>query len=65
MQEITETYENGITRTYTPKPCSACHTLTDPLSLFPKDLCMACYAETPEAMRPITAEDIKRLWGLA
>jgi hypothetical protein len=65
MQEITETYENGITRTYTPKPCSACHTHTDPLALFPNDLCMACYAETPAAQGIPTTEDIKRMFGIA
>jgi hypothetical protein len=63
MAIITETYANGITRTYETKPCSKCQTETDPLAMFPNDICLECYKQTPEANAPITARDLARLWG--
>lgn len=62
MAKITETYENGITRTYETVPCSSCKAEIDPLALFPKDLCLPCYETTPEANAPITAESLTAMW---
>ena len=62
METVTETYANGITRTYTPVICSGCEAPTDPLALFPRDLCLDCYRGTPEANRPLTASDIVSMW---
>ena len=44
-------------------PCSSCNTPTDRLELFPNDLCVECYSTTAEANRPITAEELARMWG--
>lgn len=63
MPKITETYENGLTRTYETKPCSSCETDTDPLELFPRDLCLACYKQTAEATRLWSAEELAKAWG--
>jgi hypothetical protein len=63
MTQITETYANGITRTYTPIACANCASLTDPLAIFPNNLCLECYKGTKDAHRPITARELAQMWG--
>ena len=43
--------------------CSECRKSVRRIELFPNDLCVDCYALTPEANRPITAEELTRMWG--
>ena len=43
--------------------CKKCAVVTDTLALFPGDICLACYKKTPEAWRPITAQELARIWG--
>jgi hypothetical protein len=43
--------------------CNTCQASTDTLALFPGDICLACYEITPEARRPITAQELARMWG--
>jgi hypothetical protein len=43
--------------------CKKCASVTDTLALFPGDICLACYEITPEARRPITAQELARMWG--
>lgn len=53
------------TKSETKIPCSACGTLTSPLSLFANNLCMVCYGDTPAAKGIPTTEEIKRWFGIA
>lgn len=62
MAKITETYANGITRTYETVTCAGCESETDPLALFPKNLCLDCYKGTPEATAPVTADSLTAMW---
>ena len=43
--------------------CSKCASEIDPLAVFPEGLCVDCYAQTPEANRPITARELAQMWG--
>lgn len=43
--------------------CSKCASVTDTLALFPGGICLDCYALTPAAYAPITAQELARMWG--
>lgn len=43
--------------------CVECGQELSLLEAFPNDLCVACYARTPEANRPITAQELAEMWG--
>ena len=43
--------------------CSKCVREVSPLAIFPEGLCVDCYALTEEANRPITGEELARMWG--
>ena len=43
--------------------CSNCKREVSPTALFPNDICVDCYALTEEANRPITGEELARMWG--
>jgi len=43
--------------------CSKCEREVSPLAIFPAGLCVDCYALTEEANRPITGEELARMWG--
>ncbi len=43
--------------------CKGCNKTEDILAMFPNDLCLICYAMTPEANRPITARELSQMWG--
>jgi hypothetical protein len=43
--------------------CSECKAQISPLAVFPAGLCVDCYALTEEANRPITAQELARMWG--
>jgi len=44
--------------------CKGCAKEEDVLAMFPNDLCLVCYAMTPEANRPITARELSQMWGM-
>jgi len=44
--------------------CTACDAETSPLAVFPGGICLDCYKKTPEARAPLTAADIRRMWGM-
>lgn len=43
--------------------CTKCGTPVGALEVFPGGLCLSCYAMTPEANEPITAEQLAQMWG--
>jgi hypothetical protein len=43
--------------------CSNCKREVSLTALFPKGICVNCYALTEEANRPITGEELARMWG--
>jgi hypothetical protein len=43
--------------------CSNCGKEEDALAMFPNNLCLVCYAMTPEARRPMTARELAQMWG--
>jgi hypothetical protein len=43
--------------------CNKCGEQTDKLALFPGGICLACYEQTAEARRQITAEELVAMWG--
>jgi hypothetical protein len=43
--------------------CSKCACEVHPLAVFPEGLCVDCYAQTPDARRPITARELSQMWG--
>lgn len=43
--------------------CTSCNAEVDRLALFPGNICVNCYALTEEANRPITSDDLVRMWG--
>jgi hypothetical protein len=43
--------------------CSKCKREVSPTALFPKGICVDCYALTEEANRPITGEELAIMWG--
>lgn len=46
--------------------CTACKADTDPLALFPGDVCLNCWAASEEGQRMPTADEVVSMWkGLA
>lgn len=43
--------------------CNKCKVETSKLALFPGGICLACYEQTPDARREITAEELVAMWG--
>lgn len=43
--------------------CKTCHGEMDELAAFPGGICLDCYKQTPDANRPLTADDIVQMWG--
>lgn len=43
--------------------CTSCQRPTDELAVFPGTICLDCYQQTPEANRPITADELTAMWG--
>lgn len=43
--------------------CTQCKAEIDRLAVFPAGLCVECYAQTEEANRPITGQELARMWG--
>ena len=43
--------------------CTKCGKTIDRLEVFPNNLCLDCYKTAPEATRPITAEELAKMWG--
>ena len=42
--------------------CTTCSSDLDPLEAFPGDICLTCYAKTPEANAPLTADGLADMW---
>ncbi len=42
--------------------CTNCNTETDPLAIFPEDLCLACYSAKMESQPLPTAEELTAMW---
>jgi hypothetical protein len=43
--------------------CAGCNKTEDVLAMFPNNLCLVCYAMTPEANAPMTARQLSQMWG--
>lgn len=43
--------------------CAKCGAEIDALAVFPGGICVNCYAETAEANRPMTADEVSGMWG--
>jgi hypothetical protein len=43
--------------------CSSCRKATHKYEVFTAGLCLACYSQTEEANRPITARELSRMFG--
>jgi hypothetical protein len=43
--------------------CTGCGDKVHPLAIFPNDLCLECFANSPEGKREVTAEELSRMWG--
>ena len=43
--------------------CPECNIALLPTEAFPNNLCVECYALTPEANAPITARQLAQMWG--
>lgn len=43
--------------------CKGCGKHVEEFGMFPGDVCVDCWALTEEANRPITAEELTRMWG--
>lgn len=43
--------------------CTTCDKAHDLLESFPGNLCLACYAESPEGRRMPTADELVAMWG--
>jgi len=43
--------------------CATCGAETDPLAMFPGGICLDCYRKTADAHRPLSSDDIVRMWG--
>ena len=43
-------------------PCTSCANEINKLDVFPGGICVACYAQTPEANAPLTAESVSQMW---
>ena len=42
--------------------CKGCQAATDPLDLFPGNVCLNCWAESEEGNKPLTAESVAGMW---
>lgn len=45
------------------KTCKSCDAEVDPLAEFPGTLCLTCWSRTPEANRPMSADELAQMWG--
>jgi RNA polymerase subunit RPABC4/transcription elongation factor Spt4 len=45
------------------KKCKSCERIIPQYGEFPGGICVDCYALTDEANRPITAQELARMWG--
>lgn len=45
------------------KPCPTCGVATNWMERFPGDLCLGCWAVSPEGRRMPTADEVVRMWG--
>jgi hypothetical protein len=43
--------------------CAGCNKTEDVLAMFPNNLCLVCYAMTPDANRVMTAQELSQMWG--
>lgn len=43
--------------------CTQCGEDTHWLATFPGGICLHCYAETGDARRPLTSQEIVEMWG--
>jgi hypothetical protein len=43
--------------------CATCGNETDRLELFPGDVCLTCWANSPEGRRMPTANELVAMWG--
>lgn len=43
--------------------CTNCTQPVDPLEVFPNNLCLTCYADTPAGKRMPTAEELIKMWS--
>lgn len=43
--------------------CTKCERSIDPLEAFPGDVCLDCWAASPEGRRMPTAAEIVTMWG--
>lgn len=43
--------------------CKSCQVETDRLDLFPGDVCLACWAKSPEGRHLPTADELRQMFG--
>lgn len=43
--------------------CSKCNENVDRLELFPNNLCLVCWSNTPEGRYVPTASELTKMWG--
>jgi hypothetical protein len=46
--------------------CASCRKATHKYEVFPGNICLSCYEQTPEATAPLTAQglaDLTKMWG--
>ena len=43
--------------------CTTCNTITDRLDMFPGNVCLACWAESFEGKRMVSASELVAMWG--
>ena len=43
--------------------CITCNTITDRLDIFPGNVCLACWAESFEGKRMVSASELVAMWG--
>lgn len=43
--------------------CTTCDTPTDRLEIFPGDVCLTCWADSPQGRRMVSAEELVQMWG--
>lgn len=44
--------------------CAKCGETVSTLATFPGGICLDCYKQTPDARRPLSAEDVRGMWGV-
>lgn len=44
--------------------CQSCKDQVDELAVFPGGICLTCYSLTEEATATLTADDVRRMWGM-